>query len=637
MNGNCGSQNNVYIGARYVPRILGEWSADMTYEPLDVVLYQGTSYTSRTYVPKGIIPSENTQQYWALTGNYNAQVEMYRQEVENLRQNLESITPYINKTYNTTIDIIDDYNLKKNTIVNSKGYHKINDQGGANYYVTDIQDNTFFQIKTSNDLYLTVIDNIITPQMVGCYGDGINNDTAYLQLYFNTFKLKKYKLCSYSGIYAINMPVYVIGNYSNEQELYSIEFYNSLIKYNGINRYALYFYGHRNSKIKGISLSQDSTGYIAISDIWYSEFIDMQCKQIVANADINSIVNYPNNLDKSINTIKFGDCRIKNIVFNNTNYTNSINFNNCLIGSTDYEYCVEFNGETYNNISFNNCDLSYATISVVKLSDNPNGSITFFECYFDSIIPIVNVNNWIINKISCYEASGATDNLLSMESFSKDKFIGNKGYSANIENNGIINYMNNGNFWNLKENYAFTKGSKTQQSYIEENTMNGYAMKLDIVSGGSANYFYGQKSLYSGNYTGYIIFKILEMNEDTSINIGLNGSYTTSSLQNLDINSTYIFTSRSVNVSANTSLTLELNLLKNLQNVSICILEIGVVFGNNVNINGKLINPLLKYSSTANRPTPTSKMIGFKLFDTDLNKMIIWNGTKWLYSDGTNA
>ncbi|WP_459606158.1 hypothetical protein, partial [Enterobacter hormaechei] len=102
MNTNCGSQNNVYIGARYVPRILGEWSADMTYEPLDVVLYQGTSYTSRTYVPKGIIPSESTEQYWALTGNYNAQVEMYRQEVINYKNDVDTLKPFIERTYAST-------------------------------------------------------------------------------------------------------------------------------------------------------------------------------------------------------------------------------------------------------------------------------------------------------------------------------------------------------------------------------------------------------------------------------------------------------------------------------------------------------------------------------------------------------
>ena len=70
-----------YIGARYVPITANpiEWSNANAYEPLTIVTYQGNSYTSRQYVPVGIdITNDN---YWALTGNYNAQVEQYRQEV----------------------------------------------------------------------------------------------------------------------------------------------------------------------------------------------------------------------------------------------------------------------------------------------------------------------------------------------------------------------------------------------------------------------------------------------------------------------------------------------------------------------------------------------------------------------------
>lgn len=68
-----------YVGARYVPIIVGEWDKTQTYEPLMVVTYQGASYTSRQYVPAGI--EITNEKFWALTGNYNAQVEQYRKEV----------------------------------------------------------------------------------------------------------------------------------------------------------------------------------------------------------------------------------------------------------------------------------------------------------------------------------------------------------------------------------------------------------------------------------------------------------------------------------------------------------------------------------------------------------------------------
>ncbi len=64
--------NNVYIGSRYVPIFDGAWSASKVYEPLTIVEYGNSSYTSKKQVPAGTLPT-NTD-YWALTGNYNGQI-----------------------------------------------------------------------------------------------------------------------------------------------------------------------------------------------------------------------------------------------------------------------------------------------------------------------------------------------------------------------------------------------------------------------------------------------------------------------------------------------------------------------------------------------------------------------------------
>ena len=79
-----------YVGMRYVP-IFGrrgessiDWDNSAPYEPLTIVLYQGTSYTSRTFVPEGIDITNET--YWAKTGDYDAQVEAYRREVIQLQE-----------------------------------------------------------------------------------------------------------------------------------------------------------------------------------------------------------------------------------------------------------------------------------------------------------------------------------------------------------------------------------------------------------------------------------------------------------------------------------------------------------------------------------------------------------------------
>lgn len=89
-----------YIGARYVP-IFGrkgeqsiQWDNSKPYEPLTVVLYQGNSYTSRQYVPTGVVITN--EDFWALTGNYNAQIEQYRIEVEGFADDIADATQIAN-------------------------------------------------------------------------------------------------------------------------------------------------------------------------------------------------------------------------------------------------------------------------------------------------------------------------------------------------------------------------------------------------------------------------------------------------------------------------------------------------------------------------------------------------------------
>ena len=131
-----------YIGARYVP-IFGrknektmEWDNKAPYDPLTIVLHEGNSYTSRQYVPTGI-DITNTD-FWAQTGNYNAQIEQYREETNILNQ----ITL---KTFNTVADMKEYQFAKNDMFVKTIGYAKTNDCGGAIYHITDsgIVDNIF--------------------------------------------------------------------------------------------------------------------------------------------------------------------------------------------------------------------------------------------------------------------------------------------------------------------------------------------------------------------------------------------------------------------------------------------------------------------------------------------------------------
>ena len=66
----------------------GEWDESKEYDRLDVVLYEGSSYTSKKPTPAGTDILD--EEYWVLTGNYNSQVESYRQEVIGLQEEITS-------------------------------------------------------------------------------------------------------------------------------------------------------------------------------------------------------------------------------------------------------------------------------------------------------------------------------------------------------------------------------------------------------------------------------------------------------------------------------------------------------------------------------------------------------------------
>ena len=125
-----------YVGARYVPKFADpvEWQANTSYEAMVIVTYNNASYTSKVPVPPTVgNPAENSK-YWALTGNYNAQVEEYRQETETVRNNLSAeitarenadttITNTITQNQQATqenINSINKFNAQSNTIKNRK-------------------------------------------------------------------------------------------------------------------------------------------------------------------------------------------------------------------------------------------------------------------------------------------------------------------------------------------------------------------------------------------------------------------------------------------------------------------------------------------------------------------------------------
>ena len=96
---------NVYIGHRYVPLLVGEWDNSIEYEGLSIVTHKGASYTSKKRTPPGI-KIEN-EEYWVLTGNYNAQIEYYRQDVSRVQQEIRDTKADLESQMDDTINYVD--------------------------------------------------------------------------------------------------------------------------------------------------------------------------------------------------------------------------------------------------------------------------------------------------------------------------------------------------------------------------------------------------------------------------------------------------------------------------------------------------------------------------------------------------
>lgn len=131
--------NRQYVGARYVPKVMGVWNKALQYEALSIVTYEGNSFTSKIPVPANIDISNET--YWVNTGNYNAQVEAYRTETAQLKTDVNNeITNRKNADKDNILWIGDSYSVNYNhklpngvrSMLNANNWYEYS-KGGAGF------------------------------------------------------------------------------------------------------------------------------------------------------------------------------------------------------------------------------------------------------------------------------------------------------------------------------------------------------------------------------------------------------------------------------------------------------------------------------------------------------------------------
>jgi hypothetical protein len=193
-----------YIGARYVPIFDGEYNSEKAYEPLTVVTYLNNTYTSKKTVPAGVLPS-NTE-YWALTGNYNAQVEEYRQEVVHLSEDVNDLA-----------DAVDEFDQEFTPIknkVNNISLVNVKDFGAVGDGVTDDTAAFLDAINSSSNSSIYVpkgsylLSNTINLYDHSLYGESIRETVLHFtsgNLYFGGFSntLENITLINDTSLYAL--------------------------------------------------------------------------------------------------------------------------------------------------------------------------------------------------------------------------------------------------------------------------------------------------------------------------------------------------------------------------------------------------------------------------------------------------
>lgn len=88
--------NNIYVGARYLPRIMGEYNNETAYEALDIVTSGGVGYISRQPVPAGT--AVTNKEYWAMWGSGNAAIDALTQRVSTNENDISALETGLQQT-----------------------------------------------------------------------------------------------------------------------------------------------------------------------------------------------------------------------------------------------------------------------------------------------------------------------------------------------------------------------------------------------------------------------------------------------------------------------------------------------------------------------------------------------------------
>lgn len=160
----------------------GPYDATRTYQKLDVVYYQGSSYVA---ISDSLGQLPTNADYWLCIA-------------------AGSLKQFV---YDSVASMKSDNTLADGMTAQTLGYYEINDGGGATYKITDEESETEYQEELESGLYATlIIDDTINIKQLGAKDDGITDISNLLQKVINLLQSNK------GGTIYVPIGRYYIGN-----------------------------------------------------------------------------------------------------------------------------------------------------------------------------------------------------------------------------------------------------------------------------------------------------------------------------------------------------------------------------------------------------------------------------------------
>lgn len=361
--------------------------------------------------------------------------------------------------YNSVADMKADTKLKVGDMAITLGYYEPNDGGGADYHIS-LSSQSGYQETLNNNLYATlIIDNSINVKQMGAYGDGIHNDTSYIEnaiLKYNTIFIP-------DGTYKVNLTfnalkykeIYGGGNtklISNGEnyiltltgDSYDIEHLNEYIKikdlifdgqnlYSGMNLTLLQTFDLENIRIQNVKKG------IYFQDTMDGRVYNLSIFKGVSEASVGDYaLEFNHNLD-TCNSISFFGCHVELFA--------------CMV-KIERARSICFYGSKFERHADNDTNNN-----PIKLNDNVR------ECVFDDCFFVgangVGSQNYVINDTKPFISTTLTFTNYSSVYFDKCSFItSNPSASYVYWFNGLNTNFTNCNFQSARRtasnNYPLT-------------------------------------------------------------------------------------------------------------------------------------------------------------------------------------